>query len=153
MKFRRHTASPALTERRIKRIVTNGIWIVAAAVIGYLATVIWLFPAPVVSADRPTPRVLELPRAEALNALIEVGLRGRIIETEDHPTLPSGTIIWQDPPPGVVLPEGAVVRLTVSSGACWNSGGAGARAVTRIAPAPAAASIFTRSAIVTASPP
>lgn len=117
MKFRRHTTSPALTERRVKRIVTNGIWIVAAAVIGYLATVIWLFPAPVVSADRPTPRVLELPRAEALNALIEVGLRGRIIEAEDHPTLPSGTIIWQDPPPGVVLPEGAVVRLTVSSGA------------------------------------
>ncbi len=116
MRVRRHTASPADTGRRVKRIVTNGIWIVAAAVIGYLATMIWLFPAPVVSADRPTPRVLELPRAEALEALIGVGLRGRIIETEDHPTLTSGTVIWQEPPPGVVLPEGAVVRLTVSSG-------------------------------------
>ena len=117
MKFRRHTAPPTLTGPRAKRIVINAVWIVVAAVIGYLATMIWLFPAPVVSADRPTPRVLELPRAEALDTLVRVGLRGRVVETEDHPTLSSGTVIWQDPPPGIVVPEGTVVRLTVSSGA------------------------------------
>ncbi|NNG15453.1 MAG: PASTA domain-containing protein [Gemmatimonadales bacterium] len=117
MKFRRHTTSPALTGHRARRVATNGVWIVVAAVVGYLATMIWLFPAPVVSTDRATPRVLERPQAEALDALIQVGLRGRVVETEDHPTLPSGTVIWQDPPPGVVLPDGAVVRLTVSSGA------------------------------------
>jgi serine/threonine-protein kinase len=117
MKFRRHTATPRLTGHRARRIVTNGVWVVVAAVVGYLVTVIWLFPAPVVSTDRPTPRVLERPRTEALDALIQAGLRGRVVESEDHPTLPSGTVIWQDPPPGVLLPDGAVVRLTVSSGA------------------------------------
>lgn len=117
MKFRRHMASPVLTPTRTKRVASSVIWIVVAAVVGYLATMIWLFPAPVVTTDRPTPRVVELPRAEALDALVAAGLRGRVVESEDHPTLPAGTVIWQDPPPGLALPAGAVVRLRLSSGA------------------------------------
>jgi serine/threonine-protein kinase len=32
------------------------------------------------------------------------------------PVIPAGHIVWQDPPPGTVLPRGALVHLTASSG-------------------------------------
>src|SRR5439155_1457748 len=36
--------------------------------------------------------------------------------SEPHPTAPQGTIIWQDPPPGVAAPAGLRVTLVASDG-------------------------------------
>lgn len=94
----------------------SGAWVVIAAAVGYLVTIVWLFPAPVVSGERAVPRVIELPRADALDNLAEAGLRGRIKESEPHLSVPAGSVIWQDPPPGLFLPQGALVWLTISSG-------------------------------------
>ncbi|TFG52372.1 MAG: PASTA domain-containing protein [Gemmatimonadales bacterium] len=116
MRFRRHTPSPTGMKQRTRRLVMNGLWVVVAAGVGYLVTVIWLFPAPVVSGERAVPRVLEFPRDDALAGLAAVGLRGRVTESEPHPTIPADAVIWQDPPPGLALPEGGLVWLTVSSG-------------------------------------
>ena len=91
-------------------------WLAAAALLGYLVTVVWLFPEPILASNYAVPRVLDLPQAEAESRLLEAGLRGRVVETEPHPDAPAGTVIWQDPPPAVEAPAGAVVRLTVSSG-------------------------------------
>src|SRR5256884_7543869 len=36
--------------------------------------------------------------------------------SEPHPTAPQGTIVWQDPPPGVSAPAGLRVTLVSSEG-------------------------------------
>jgi len=116
VRFRRHTAPAARVKLPAKRLVMNGAWVVLAAVLGYLVTIIWLFPAPVVSGERAVPRVIELSRTDALDRLEKAGLRGRVNDSEPHASIPAGSVMWQDPPPGLVLPEGALVWLTVSSG-------------------------------------
>jgi len=125
MKVRRHL--PPLRQRspvqwpKLPRLPKMGVlsvlpWLAGAAVLGYLATVVWLFPEPILATDTPVPRVLDLAQAEAEARLAEVGLRGRVVETEPHPDAPAGTVTWQDPPPAVEAPAGAVIRLTISRG-------------------------------------
>jgi len=89
---------------------------VGAAILGYLVTAVWLFPAPILAADDTVPRVLDLDQQEALTQLSQAGLRGRVVESEPHPQAARGTVTWQDPPPATRMPAGSVVRLTVSSG-------------------------------------
>jgi serine/threonine-protein kinase len=91
-------------------------WLAGAAVLGYLVTVFWLFPEPILATDTAVPRVLDLAQAEAEARLTEVGLRGRVVDAEPHPDAPAGTVTWQDPPPAVEAPAGAVIRLTISRG-------------------------------------
>lgn len=125
MKVRRHL--PPLRQRhpvrlpKLPRLPKVGAlsllpWLAGAALLGYLVTVIWLFPEPILATDTAVPRVLDLPRAEAEARLTEAGLRGRVVETEPHPDAAAGTVTWQDPPPAVEAPAGTIVRLTVSSG-------------------------------------
>jgi beta-lactam-binding protein with PASTA domain len=119
MRVRRHL--PPLRQRRKFRLPSVKIrgawpWFAGAAVLGYLVTVVWLFPEPIQASDNPVPRVMDLPRADAIDRLSEAGFRGRVVETEPHPDAPSGTVTWQDPPPALEAPAGAVVRLTVSNG-------------------------------------
>lgn len=125
MKVRRHL--PPLRKRRrlglpkLPRLPKVGAlsllpWLAGAALLGYLVTVVWLFPEPILATASAVPRVLDLVQAEAEARLTEVGLRGRVIETEPHPDAPAGTVIWQDPPPAVEAPAGAIVRLTISRG-------------------------------------
>jgi len=91
-------------------------WLAGAALLGYLLTAVWLFPEPMLASDPAVPRVLDLTQTEAEDRLIESGLRGRVVATEPHLTAPAGTVTWQDPPPAVEVPSGAVVQLTVSNG-------------------------------------
>jgi len=119
MRVRRHL--PPLRQRRKFRLPSVKIrgawpWLAGAAVLGYLVTVVWLFPEPILASDNPVPRVMDLPSADAIDRLSEAGFRGRVVETEPHPDAPSGTVTWQDPPPALEAPAGAVVRLTVSNG-------------------------------------
>ena len=86
-----------------------------AALGGYLITCV-VYPAPLITRDHAVGRVLGLPLQEAEKELAAEGLRPKVEAEEDDPVIPQGHVTWQDPPPGTVLPEGALVRLTVSNG-------------------------------------
>ena len=83
---------------------------------GYLLAAVVLFPAPLMPNERSVPRLrgqtLEAARAE----LSAAGFVPEVGAPEPHPTAPAGTVIWQDPPPGVAAPRGDTVALTVSEG-------------------------------------
>jgi len=127
MRFRRHM--PPLREWRLLRFtrlhlppiereqaVRWVVWLGIAAFIGYLVAALLAFPAPLISHRRTVPRVLGLSLADARRdvAAARLGIidNGR----EPHPTAPAGTVIWQDPPPGVVAPANLRVALVVSAG-------------------------------------
>lgn len=120
MRIRRHFASfdpggllsPA--ERR-----ALGRWALAglgAAVAGYLVAYLVLFPAPLLAGHHEVPRLIGLTQSEAQTQLENAGLRVQMGGAEPHPSAPQGTVIWQDPPPGVVAPEHTEVTLVVSAG-------------------------------------
>ena len=116
MQVRRHQGPPFLQTIGGRRLVKQTTIITAGFVIGYLLTVFWLFPAPLLSAGHMVPRVLDRELGEAREKLEKQGFRPRTGEEQPHPRAPKGTVIWQDPPPGVVLPQGSPVQLTTSSG-------------------------------------
>ncbi len=57
------------------------------------------------------------PADSALAHLARLGLRGKLADTVSDPLTATGTVAWQSPAAETALPEGAVVRLGVSSGA------------------------------------
>lgn len=87
----------------------------SAALGGYLLTCV-AYPAPLLTRDHPVARVLGLPVAEAEKELAQAGLKPKVEAEEADPVIPADHVTWQDPPPGTVLPRGAIVRLTRSSG-------------------------------------
>jgi serine/threonine-protein kinase len=52
----------------------------------------------------------------AQNSLQDQGLLVTNVDRVAHPSIPSGAVVWQDPPSGVVVPEGTQIRLSVSTG-------------------------------------
>jgi beta-lactam-binding protein with PASTA domain len=117
VRFRRHSATEPLLESPAWRAFLRDIGlIVLTFVVGYAISVFWLSPGSVFTKDHVLPRVLELPEPEARRALTEVGLRPRLDGERHNDAFPRGTVIWQDPPPGTVLPPNSVVQLTVSAG-------------------------------------
>jgi serine/threonine-protein kinase len=87
-----------------------------ALLMGYLVT--WVaYPAPLVSSDIALDRLLGLPLEAARSELTGQGFRVRVENPVADPVIPSGHVVWQDPPPGTLLPRtGSVVSLTPSSG-------------------------------------
>jgi serine/threonine-protein kinase len=83
---------------------------------GYLIAALVLFPAPIFAQTRMVPRLLDLERETAESRLTESGLVLGQADVESHPSSPRGRVTWQSPPPGVRVPEGSVVRITVSGG-------------------------------------
>jgi serine/threonine-protein kinase len=75
-----------------------------------------IFPAPILPGHHAIPRVLGLTRAEAQDQLAKAEMQGQDGGTEPHPTATDGTVIWQDPPAGVIAPEGTKVTLVTSAG-------------------------------------
>ncbi|HKV44702.1 MAG TPA: PASTA domain-containing protein [bacterium] len=125
MRFRRHlpplsTWSAAVHTPEVRMDRRNVLrwagYCVAAALAGYLVAALLLFPAPVFRSRHPVPRVLGMTRTDALAALQKAQLQVRDSGTESHPTAPAGTVIWQDPPPGVDAPTGTRVGIVSSSG-------------------------------------
>jgi len=124
MRLRRHLPSGGFGGFRLPEGALKGIrlprsawlWVVGSIVAGYLVAFLAVSPAPLMAGDHAVPRVLDLSETEATSLLRESGLRGRVRESQPHPSAAPGTVIWQDPPPGVALPEGALVHLTLSSG-------------------------------------
>ncbi len=84
--------------------------------VGYLVAALWLFPSPLLPSEREVPRVLGLGEDEAMRELRRAGFTALAATREPHATASAGTVIWQDPPPGVATPRGSTVELTVSAG-------------------------------------
>src|SRR2546423_9667113 len=83
---------------------------------GYLTAFLILFPAPILPGHQAVPRVLGLTIAEAQAEVQRAKLQIADGGAEPHPTAPQGVVIWQDPPPAVIAPEGTKVTLVSSAG-------------------------------------
>src|SRR5437867_8598795 len=83
---------------------------------GYLTAYLILFPAPILPGHQAVPRVLGLTLAEAQSEIQKSKLQVTAGGAEPHPPAPAGIVIWQDPPPGVIAPEGTKVTLVSSAG-------------------------------------
>lgn len=116
MRFRQSEAPPFLKTVRGRRFLWSGIIIAVAMLAGYLLSAVWLFPAPIFSRDHSTPRVLDVGLTEAQERLTADGFRVKIAAEEPDPRAVKGRVIWQDPPPGTIVPEGSTVELTPSAG-------------------------------------
>jgi serine/threonine-protein kinase len=89
---------------------------VGTVLAGYLTAYLVIFPAPILPGHQAVPRVLGLTLAEAQAEIQKAKLQVTAGGVEPHPTAPAGIVIWQDPPPGVVAPEGTKVTLVSSAG-------------------------------------
>jgi serine/threonine-protein kinase len=118
MRTRRHTSSgvPFLESGPWRGFLRDLGLIALTFVVGYGISVLWLSPGSVFSKDHSLPRVLGLSEAKARTNLIEAGFRPRLDGERQNDTFSRGTVIWQDPPPGTVLPPNSVVQLVVSAG-------------------------------------
>lgn len=119
MRLRRHVPPlrewklPVLEGSRVRRWAAA---LVGAVLGGYLTAYLVLFPAPLLHGHGVVPRVLGLSLQEASDQLRKAGLQVQDGGSESHPTAPQGTIVWQDPPPGVSAPAGLRVTLVSSDG-------------------------------------
>jgi beta-lactam-binding protein with PASTA domain len=95
-------------------VVAGGV--AATALVGYLVAALLLFPAPLLPNEREVPRVIGATEDEAARALEQKGLKSEIADRQRHATVAAGRVTWQDPAPGVAVPRGSVVSLTVSEG-------------------------------------
>jgi beta-lactam-binding protein with PASTA domain len=86
------------------------------ALAGYLVAALVIFPAPLLPNERQVPRVIGSTAEAAARALAQEGLRSEVADRRRHPVLAVGLVTWQDPAPGVAVPRGSVVALTVSDG-------------------------------------
>jgi beta-lactam-binding protein with PASTA domain len=119
MRFRRHI--PPLQEWKLPALDALsarrwGLALLGAVVAGYLTAYLLLFPAPLLHGHGVVPRALGLSLQEASDLLRKAGLQVQEGGREPHPTTPQGTIVWQDPPPGVSAPAGLRVTLVSSDG-------------------------------------
>ncbi|HVH67856.1 MAG TPA: PASTA domain-containing protein [Gemmatimonadales bacterium] len=119
MRFRRHI--PPVREWKLPLLDAPSLrrWALAllgATLGGYLTAYLVLFPAPLLRRHGVVPRVMGLTLQEASDQLRKVGLQVQDGGAEPHPTAPQGTVVWQDPPPGVTAPAGLRVTLVSSEG-------------------------------------
>jgi serine/threonine-protein kinase len=108
--------APVLARLRHHPAAVLGLGFVLTFLAGYILAALVLFPAPIFAQTRAVPQLIQLEREAAEARLAEAGLLVGEIEVERHPAAPRGAVTWQSPPPGVRVPEGALVRLTLSGG-------------------------------------
>jgi beta-lactam-binding protein with PASTA domain len=118
MRARRHMSSggPLFQSAPWRAFLRDIGLIVATFVVGYGISALWLSPGSVFTKEHALPRVLELPEARAREKLTQLGFRPRLDAERPNDSFPSGTVIWQDPPPGTVLQPNSVVQLVLSAG-------------------------------------
>ena len=73
-------------------------------------------PGAVFASEHAVPRVLELPEADARERLTGLGFRVRLEGERANPAIPRGAVVWQDPPPDMVVPPNSTVQLVLSGG-------------------------------------
>ena len=118
MRTRRHTRPPfapfqGAAWRRFGRDL--GL-VLLTFVVGYVVSSYWIAPGPLTGEDHAIPRVLALPVTAARTALTSAGFRSRIEGERPSAGVPRGAVLWQDPPPGTVVPVNAIVELVQSAG-------------------------------------
>ncbi len=116
MRFRRHV-KPARTASPKRRRLLRDVGIVAlVALLGFAAGTLWLAPGPVVPSSGTVPRLVGLELDAARRELSALGYRAGIADAREHASAGRGTVIAQDPPPGVRMPAGGTVTMTPSAG-------------------------------------
>lgn len=119
MRVRRHL--PPLRQWRLPgidrgRALRWGLSFAGALAAGYVTAYLLIFPAPILPGHQVVPRLLGLRVGEAQAQLKRVSLNVQDGGAEPDPAAGQGTVIWQDPPPGVLAPEGMRVTLVASAG-------------------------------------
>jgi eukaryotic-like serine/threonine-protein kinase len=115
MRVRRHfeTFEGFKIDHRLWRWLGIGAAVILA---GYLTAYFVLFPAPFLPGHEAVPRVLGLSIVETQAEIQKSKLQVTDGGAEPHASAAQGIVIWQDPPPGVVAPEGTKVTLVSSAG-------------------------------------
>jgi eukaryotic-like serine/threonine-protein kinase len=118
MRARRHVSGggPLFQSAPWRAFLRDMGLIAATFILGYGISVFWLSPGSVFTKEHSLPRVLEMPESKARQKLTELGFRPRLDGERPNDSFPSGTVIWQDPPPSTVLQPNSVVQLVVSAG-------------------------------------
>ena len=98
-----------------RRRLTTVAVLVGSGLAGYLTTCI-AYPGSTFQRDHVVTRVLGMPAAQAEQSLTSQGFKVQIGGEEADPEVPAGAVLWQDPPPDLVVPEGTTVTLTRSAG-------------------------------------
>ena len=107
----------AIAPRRAGRRIMRDLGLLLLLfVVGFTIAFIMLSPGPLLASDHSTPDVVGMPGDQAEGLLRQSGFKTKRAESRQHPTYSAGTVIWQDPAAGTVLPEGTPVTLTVSDG-------------------------------------
>lgn len=101
--------------RRLPRWARDVGLLVLLFVVGYAVISLWLAP-PTGADEHAVPRVLDRSLADARAELEQAGFRTRVAGNRPNAAVPRGAVMWQDPPGGTVLPAGAAITLTVSTG-------------------------------------
>jgi beta-lactam-binding protein with PASTA domain len=99
-----------------RRFLRDLALIAGVALLGFGLSSSWINPGPILGSDHAVPRVVEMPEAEARQALTDAGFRPRVEAEWPSPQIPRGAVAWQDPPPDLVLPPNSVVELVLSAG-------------------------------------
>ncbi len=87
-----------------------------AFVAGYVIAATILFPAPIFARAAAVPRLIGLTQERAEQTIVSAGLQVGAVAVEPHPRSERGTVVWQDPPEGIAVPQGQGVALIVSGG-------------------------------------
>jgi len=98
-----------------RRLKAAGI-LAGAALAGYLGTCIAFPSTSLLGRDDAVARVLGLPLDQAQRELTRQGFRVKVDQEEPDPAVPVGHVLWQDPPPDLILPQGSPIHLVVSAG-------------------------------------
>jgi serine/threonine-protein kinase len=116
VRARRHTASglPSLTATPLARFVRDLGLIALTFGVGYAVSVYWMTPRSA-GESQAVPRVFGRPLDSAKTALAHAGFRVRMDGGRAGP-VPTGAVLWQDPPPGTMVPPNSTVQLVVSEG-------------------------------------
>ncbi len=131
MKFRRHIpgafnirelfrkGSPARAQhvQELRLSLRHAAIFFGAATAGYFVAALFLFRAPIFAQTSSVPRIIGLSQDSAKAVLDKAGVAGKVTEHINHPTAPQGRVVWQDPPPDVLVTGGTTVDLAVSDGA------------------------------------
>ncbi len=94
----------------------TAVGLVTAAVVAGVAVSWLLYPTPLSNREAEVPNLRGLTLETAAAQLSAVGLRARTAGRARDPEVAEGAVAWQVPAAGTVLPESALVRLTISDG-------------------------------------
>jgi beta-lactam-binding protein with PASTA domain len=117
VRTRRHTGPAFSFEGAVpRRLLRDAALVALTFAVGYVASSYWFGPGPLADGDRSVPRVLEQPLETARTTLTSAGLRSRVADERPSPEVARGAVLWQDPPPGMVVPANTVIELVQSAG-------------------------------------